>query len=194
MAYHLYHTEGIVLGSIPVKESNRFYFILTRDMGLIGAAAQGVRELKSKLRGHLTEYMPANMTFVRGRDVWRLTAAEECGVLVGGTDAAHRRAVIRLAVLLRRLLQGEEEHEELYDEVKVAFAFLHETQTPLEFLPAGEVLAAARILALMGYLAPFTQEAELFTAPWGSELLLRAVPARGSLVKQVNAALQASQL
>ena len=106
MAYHLYHTEGIVLGSIPVKESNRFYFVFTRDMGLIGAAAQGVRELKSKLRGHLTEHAPANMTFVRGRDVWRLTAAEECGTTTF-PDVSHQRATIRLATLLRRLLQGE---------------------------------------------------------------------------------------
>ena len=193
MAYHLYHTEGIVLGSIPVKESNRFYFVFTRDMGLIGAAAQGVRELKSKLRGHLTEHAPANMTFVRGRDVWRLTAAEECGTTTF-PDVSHQRATIRLATLLRRLLQGEEEHRELYEEVRAAFVFLHETQTPPELLPIGEALAAARILAIMGYLAPLAQEEKLFDALWGSELLTQAKPFRGSLVKQVNAALEASQL
>lgn len=193
MAYHLYHTEGIVLGSIPVGESNRFYFIFTRDLGFVGAAAQGVRELKSKLRGHLTDYVTANVTFVRGRDVWRLTSAEEI-LAVPMQDIEKRRVIARTSSLVRRLVHGEERNSVLYDCLKDLAAFLRDAPTPLASPLSIEALVALRVLNILGYVAPTEDEQALLELPWSLELVAEGEKRRSILVERVNAALRASQL
>lgn len=193
MAYHLYHTEGIVLGSTLVGESNRFYFIFTRDLGFVGAAAQGVRELKSKLRGHLTDYVTANVTFVRGRDVWRLISAEE---VLGCSmhDIEKRRVLARIASLVRRLVHGEERNRELYDCLKDLSVFLTALPTPLVSAHAIEALAALRVLNILGYVAPTEDEQVLLVSPWTLELILEGEKRHKALVERVNNALRESQL
>mgnify|MGYP000792940664 CR=1 FL=1 len=43
-------TDGIVVSSIPFKESSRIINILTKDMGIVGCIVKGCKSLKSKLR------------------------------------------------------------------------------------------------------------------------------------------------
>ena len=43
-------TDGIVVSSIPCKESSRIINILTKDMGIVGCIVKGCKSLKSKLR------------------------------------------------------------------------------------------------------------------------------------------------
>ncbi len=31
--HHIYHTEGIILGSKNFKEANKYFYILTKDLG-----------------------------------------------------------------------------------------------------------------------------------------------------------------
>ena len=47
--HHIYHTEGIILGSRNFGEAGKYYYLLTRDLGLVYASAQGVRKMSSKL-------------------------------------------------------------------------------------------------------------------------------------------------
>ena len=61
MSYHIYTTPGIVLRHRPLREADRVYIILTRDLGLIRASAIGVRKETSKLRGAL-EPLSLSMT------------------------------------------------------------------------------------------------------------------------------------
>lgn len=193
MAYHLYHTEGIVLGSKDTGESNRFYFILTRDLGLVGAVAQGVRELKSKLRGHLAAGSRGAMTFVRGRDVWRLTSAEE----VSGFDRRDHgrlRAALRMAGLVRRLVHGEERDTALYDEVRAALAFVSSLECKEEDRALIEVVFAVRILAHLGYGEEDEAVGTALGGAWGSELLDATRPHARTMVHAVNEALRASHL
>lgn len=193
MAYHLYHTEGIVLGAKDTGESNRVYFILTRDLGLVGAVAQGVRELKSKLRGHLTLGCRARMTFVRGRDVWRLTSAEEMGRIPAG-DRTRLHAGLRMAELVRRLVHGEERDAELYDEMGAALEFVCSPIFKEEYRTLVETVFAVRILARLGYGAEDEAVEAVLAAPWGVDLLALAQPQRNALVRMVNDALRASHL
>lgn len=44
------NTDGIVVSSIPFKESSRIINILTKDMGIVGCIVKGCKSLKSKLR------------------------------------------------------------------------------------------------------------------------------------------------
>ena len=43
-------TDGIVVSSIPFKESSRIINILTKNMGIVGCIVKGCKSLKSKLR------------------------------------------------------------------------------------------------------------------------------------------------
>lgn len=193
MAYHLYHTEGIVLGSKDTGESNRFYFILTRDLGLVGAVAQSARASKSKLRGHLSVGTRGAMTFVRGRDVWRITAADEIAVF-SLEDVSRQRMVARMAQLLRRLVHGEECDQDLYEEVSGALTFLKEHDEAVKNRELFEMAFAARMLAHLGYGVFDESHNEVLAAEWGSEMLARAGAHQRTLVRAVNDALRASQL
>lgn len=192
MAYHLYHTEGIVLGGKDTGESNRFYFILTRDLGLIGAAAQGARELKSKLRGHLAMGSMGTMTFVRGRDVWRITAADTRGF--SAEDKENVRMAARVAQLVRRLVHGEERDRALYQEVSSALTFLYAHRLKAEEARLFEAVFAARVLDILGYGTFDGDLSRITEGVWGKELLVRGASLETPLVRAVNAALRASHL
>ncbi len=37
MSHHIYQTEGVILGGFNVGESNRYLYVFTRELGLIGS-------------------------------------------------------------------------------------------------------------------------------------------------------------
>ncbi len=75
MPYRIYTTEGIILGKKNVGEANQVLHIFTKDLGLIRAAVQGVRNEKAKLKNHVQLFSWAQVSCVRGKDSWRLTSA-----------------------------------------------------------------------------------------------------------------------
>ena len=76
MHHHIYHTQGFILSSRNVGEANRVLTVFTRELGLIRAVVQGVRLGKSKLKFALQDFSFANIDFVKGREVWRITSAK----------------------------------------------------------------------------------------------------------------------
>ncbi|MEA1929869.1 MAG: DNA repair protein RecO [Patescibacteria group bacterium] len=115
MSHHLHHTQGILIHSRSYGEANRLLYLLTPDLGLVLVAAQGVRQSYSKLRGQLSNYSQLRLSLVRGRGVWRLTAAESLnGFQVSALPLEARRVWLRLCALLVRLVHGEEGHPELF--------------------------------------------------------------------------------
>lgn len=108
MAYTVHTTEGFILSSVPTGEANRIYHIFTREFGVIVASAQGVRLNVSKLRPHLVEYGFSSVSFVKGKEFWRITSAS--GIAKSGD-----KIYIRILSVLKRLLQGEGAHESLFD-------------------------------------------------------------------------------
>ncbi len=85
MSHSIYHTEGFVIASQDTGEANKYYKIYTKDFGLIGATAQGVRHLKSKGFGSQDPLFPRsksdqgkdNLCFETAREVepyfWKTT-------------------------------------------------------------------------------------------------------------------------
>lgn len=114
MSYHIYTTKGIVLSERPVREADRLYKILTRDLGLIQARALGVRNGLSKIRGHIEPVSLASISLVRGKEYWRITSAESIRSILPSPY------VIRPLTLLEKLVQGEISHPELFDTVENA--------------------------------------------------------------------------
>src|SRR3989344_9060093 len=73
--YRIYRTEGFVLGSSASGEASKIFPLSTKELGLIHALAQGVRETRSKLRYSLQDYMLSSFDLVRGKNGWRVTSA-----------------------------------------------------------------------------------------------------------------------
>jgi DNA repair protein RecO (recombination protein O) len=185
-------TDCFILKSTPSGEANKQLDIFTRNFGLIRATAQGVRYLKSKLRYSLTDFAAAHVSLVRGKEFWRITTASK--LADGTTDLPSkegREALYRIFALLRRLLQGEEAHPELFELVEKAFDALKQ-QKPA---PAIEGLSVLRILYMLGYVKDDpTLRIFVDSADFSEELLALSGEMRKSIIVEINRALSASNL
>jgi len=138
VSYHIYTTPGIILRHWPLREADRVYVILTRDLGLIRASASGVRKEQSKLRGFLEPYSLSLVSLVKGKEYWRIT------------NALHQSQVpLEFAAplaLLEKLVAGESVHRELFESVERAIES-HDTKDDM-FEPR----LVSEILFHLGYL------------------------------------------
>jgi len=136
---------------------------------LVYAHVQGVRELRNRNRFAFATGSQAVVTMVRGRDVWRVTTAQP----VAEQQLTHRAYVLERKVLALcvRLVTHEEPHPELYAlllQARQAFR-----QHEMRYSTAIEVLTAARVLYLLGYVASsahgavlrFLTESNTYDAP-----------------------------
>ena len=140
MSYHIYTSRGIVLSERPMREADRIYTVMTRDLGLVRALATGVRKEPSKLRGNIEPFSLSAVSFVKGREYWRLTSAE----LIQRISSAP--AMARPLALLEKLIQGESSNPELFSAVEEAV---------LSTEPYNEIFEAnmvSKILFHLGYL------------------------------------------
>lgn len=197
MSHHLYTTDAIILGSANIGEAHRSIDLLTRELGRLRAFARSVREEKSKLRFSLQDLTLAKVSLVRGRDIWRIVGAEERRNIFCVFEArpAEQQMVIRLASLLRRLLRGEEENQELFALLSGTLAFLEERTVSDEELKNLECLTVLRILYNLGYLAKDGGSNSLLdTFVVTPELVAHVSPLRFELTQKINMSLQESQL
>jgi len=152
VSHHIYQTEGIVLGSFNVGESNRFLYIFTKDLGLLGASAQGVRELKSKLQFSLQDFSYSMVDLVRGKEVWRVTNAGEIHNLKSLIkNDGKKKALVNITSLLKRLCIGEGVHEGMFEDVSSGFLFLKKESFTTEELRFFEIILVLKILNYLGY-------------------------------------------
>src|SRR3989344_8983102 len=101
--HHIHHTEGIILGSKNFGEAGKYYSILTRDLGLILASAQGVRKMSSKLRFVLQDFAYLKIDLAQGRNIFRVTNAGKTGMLEQITKTPETFAVFaNITRLLKR--------------------------------------------------------------------------------------------
>ncbi|MEX0932361.1 MAG: recombination protein O N-terminal domain-containing protein [Parcubacteria group bacterium] len=110
MSYHIYTTPAVVLSHRPLREADRVYSVLTRDLGLIRATAIGVRKETSKLRHALEPLSFSSISFVRGKEYWRITSAV--------FEKRVQRELAEPMALLEKLVVGEDAHPELFEEVE----------------------------------------------------------------------------
>jgi DNA repair protein RecO len=195
MTHHIYHTRGVILGSVPIGESNRFYKIFTEELGLVGASAQSVRDEKSKLRYVLQDFSLINVDLVRGKEVWRITSAgEEVSYQALKGDTVRLKLFARSCALLTRLIHGEGREDELFRDLLGALEFLEHTMIPVELTLSFETLATLRSLVWLGYLDPEHYERFLESGVWTLALLEDFEKIRTRVIPEINEALHSSQL
>lgn len=195
MSHHIYHTRGLILGSVPTGEANRFYKIFTEELGLVGASAQSIREGKSKLRYGLQDFSWVFVDLVRGKEVWRITSArEEELASTLKSDSKILKVFARACSLVLRLVHGEERDDVLFAELTRFSSFLEQEKPPEDLLVLCEVLIALRILSILGYIEGARYQEFLEVGVWSKELLSLFAPRREQAILDINNALRESHL
>ncbi len=150
MSHHIHNTEAIVVGSVAIGEADRIYWLLTAELGLLVARAQGVRKEKSKMRYGLQEFSTTNVSLIEGRAGWRLTGAvlnESLHVALKDTKAL--QAVAKIFDLVKRFVAHDESNTNLFEIVKNGLLDLTKEDVSVGDT---EILLVARILQELGYL------------------------------------------
>lgn len=218
--YAIHSTTGFIVDSRAYGEAGKLISIFTRDLGMITAVAQGIRLEKSKLRYSTQDHSFGTFSLVRGKELWRLTSAAGCAGIptdrslserrpsptVGASSAgpeeasaqpaAHRFLIAQIAILLKRLLQGEEAHPELFTCVENCLSFLRYRQDlDAEQLKTVESIVVLQILHALGYVGG--RDLGAFIAPRSLEtlgLLDQATKERAAINRHINKALKESHL
>lgn len=195
MSNHIYQTEGLILGSTAVGEANKLFFILTEEFGFIVAIAQGIRDLKSKLRYSLQNLSYSKVDLVRGHEIWRITNAES----VNGyhkilSDSDKTRFIARILSLLRRLLHGEEQNQDLYNALKATFVFLEKEECTTESLSNLEIMSNLKILHHLGYVEDTETFSTIIQMPPSKDTLNLVTPIRKFALDKINKSIHASHL
>ncbi len=179
---HKYKTRGIVLSRAPAGEANALVTILTPDIGIVRARAQGVRKSGAKLSAALATFAESELVLVRGRESWRIAGAvlKENWFLKMRHNAARERAA-RVCHLLLRLVAGETRDEKLFSIIKEFFEAL--APAPEDNNEAAEILAALRILAALGF-----DEGEI------PEEIIAVKKNRATYIRRINRGIEASGL
>lgn len=171
MAHRLYHAEAFIIASRPSGETSRAYWLLTDNLGLVIAEARAVREIKSKLRYHLTVGSLVRVSLVRGRERWRLAGAETEKAL----PAAGRRSWASVMELIRTTFATEHPEPVVFAELKNAFGWLTKENINQKSVDTFRLVVMVRILHLLGFIGGERLE-KILELDWASPGDLSTVP------------------
>jgi len=192
--HHIYHTEGIILGSKNYGEAGKYYSIFTRDLGMVYASAQGVRKMSSKLRFILQDFAYLRIDLVQGKDFWRVTSASKTSKLEQLTKNSRTLKVFsNIAKLLKRLLTGVERNNALFTDLVNGLSILEKTETNEE-LRNIEAIIVLRILSNLGYIGGDEKLQSLVKSPFEENLIFEAMKSRRQILSQINKALKETHL
>lgn len=192
--HHIYHTEGIILGSWNHGEAGKHYYIFTRDFGMITATAQGVRKMSSKLRFVLQDFAYLKIDFVQGKNIFRVTNASKTNRLEQITKMQPTFKVFaNIARLLKRLLAGVEPNEALFFDLLDGLSILEKSKTK-ENLRNIEAIIVLRILNNLGYIGENNILKNLIKSPFEKNLISEISKSRTYILRQINKALQETHL
>jgi recombinational DNA repair protein (RecF pathway) len=186
---HKYETGGIVLSRSPIGEANVAVTLITPELGLVCARAQGLRRTGAKLAAALATFAQSSLVLVRGKDSWRIAGAVLEENWFAQMKNRPRTRAARVSGLLIRLVVGEAYDPELFLIMTSFFKAL--TELPEEFHAAVEVLAVLRILAVLGLdTGEIPGKSCLFTPP----LLMSIIKDRSQYIARINCGITSSGL
>jgi len=183
--HHIYTTPAFVVHSTPHGEAGKFLLLFTKEFGMIGVVAQGIRLGQSKLRFHVQDASYFNASVVRGKEVWRLT---------GALEIEHTKGKIlhlKILKLLKRLLQGEERNDNLFAIVQE----LYNSKINENDFEIIECITVLRVLNSLGYVKNIQEfETYLNTNNIDTDTLKSFTLIKSKAVAVINQALKDSQL
>ncbi|HVX90217.1 MAG TPA: recombination protein O N-terminal domain-containing protein [Candidatus Paceibacterota bacterium] len=186
---HKYPTQAFVLARSPIAEASTLVTLLTRDVGLVRARAQGVRMPGAKLASALPTFAESDVVLVAGKDGWRLSGAVLGTNWFTALSRDARLRTARTAALLLRLVHGESPDPALFD---LFLAYVRALSVePSDAHDALETLAALHLLSLLGL--------DAGALPSGTELFSRAAITQAGVdrvtyIARINRGIAASGL
>ena len=187
---HKYETRGLVLSRSPLGEANAHVTLLTPDLGVMRARAQGLRRPGAKLAASLTTLAESGVTLVRGKEEWRISGAVlEENWFLRLTHPGSRARAARVCGLLLRLSAREVHDPGLYPTIKEFFTALIAFSEGVH--EAAEILAVLRILAALGLDEGVLPGPSLAFPP---EVLEAVAKDRSKYLARVNHGIQVSGL
>lgn len=195
MSHKIYHTRGIILGSVQTGEANRYFRIFTEDLGLVNATAQSVREERSKLRYVLQDFSLVTIDLVQGKDFWRIVSAGEwCDSSLIKVNSFYLHVFARYCALLTRLLRGEGREPLVFSDIVGAFKFIKDGGIKKESLNDFGALVTLRTLVYLGYINRAGYEAFLEPGVWTKDIIEKFSVVRPSVISKIREALASSHL
>jgi len=193
--HHIYHTHGFVLSSRNTGEANKMLTIYTREMGLIRAAAQGIRLHKSKLRFTLQDFSYVKVDLVRGKELWRVTSAKH----ISSFPLARRSSfslllITRVNKIIERLCYGESPNESIFDDLIQALYLLDDEFITSESREALELHLVLRIMNSLGYIGDSEILIKYLNSSFNDSKIESLLLERQSIIAHINKALNESQL
>lgn len=122
MSIEKYTTEAFILREYERDENDMVYKVWTRDFGIIFVLARSIRKITAKLRMAIKKNDFAMITIVKGKDVWRLTGAEEynrSNHLIKGDWQFKAKKIISEAV--NKLIEEKKTYKKLFDRLESIF-------------------------------------------------------------------------
>ncbi|MFA6416107.1 MAG: DNA repair protein RecO [Candidatus Paceibacterota bacterium] len=171
MSHRLYHTEAFVLQHRPRGEDSKLLYLFTADFGLILVVAQGVRKLGSKMRANITDYSFGDYSLVRGREFWRLVSAQKRNDFSATFSSPKKRLIAGNVFRLLMVLTGEEESQEIFEDLKQAFGWLSQIAEDDKLVSVIERMLVLRLLSHLGYLKSDPIWLGLVAGDWTREKL-----------------------
>jgi|SRR3989339_165004 len=189
----LHTTEAYILEAYPQGESNKVYKLLTRELGLLYAHGQSVRDLKSRNRYALQTGELSEITLVRGRETWRITGAQTgTEQPIPQTRQIYKKRILHL---IGKMVPVEDTALQLFDVLKSGNQALH--VFPEQVASCIEVVTVLRLLDILGYVArPLSDplvEGFLGTQAFSPELIEQAQTHKQTLIIRVNNALEGAK-
>jgi len=192
--HHIYHTHGFILSSRNVGEANKVFTIYTRELGLVRAVCQGIRLGKSKNRFALQDFYYANIDFVRGKEVWRVTTAKPLNSFPFARRNKDSILLIgRVSSLLDRLCKGEESNIEIFDDLLQALYIL-DSDIEKEKREALELHLVLRIMNSLGYVGDNKVLSKYLGSTFEDSKIESLLKERQSIISHINKAISESHL
>ena len=150
--YHIYQTEGMVIGGINSGDSNRKICLFGREVGLIWANIQNGRSLSSKLRSSVQDFAFGSYSLVRGKNEWKMVGAKTSFNIFESVKNSPEKIRITASIfsLIKKLIEESNYTHELFDTIK-EFMF-HLPNLKEDVLKSTECLVLLRILNKLGFL------------------------------------------
>lgn len=153
----LVETEGLVLKSYNLAESDRIVVLLTRDHGVVRGVAKGAKRLKSKFGSGLEPFSEVNVTYFQ-KDAVELVSLQKTDLITSNFSAASDPDFLQkfsyLADVLMTFSPPHDPNETLY---RMARACIEAASSERSALLSTGVYFELWLLRLAGYLPDWTR-------------------------------------
>ena len=144
-------TDGLVIRETPVGEADKFITILTRDHGVMRAAARGARKASSRSAGSTQLLTHAQFSMQEGKNNWYIDDAKPLHVFFDLKDDLEKLTLAQyFCELAGALCPREEPAEEALRLLLNALHYLGCGERPAPLLKA---VVEGRLLSAAGYMS-----------------------------------------